>query len=113
MRVSAPLTVVLIALMLWLTFGRASDVLIVMASLPVALAGGVWLLWGLDFHISVAVLIGFIALSGVAVSTARVLLLYLNLALTRREVLAAGDGAESDEPGGGKGCCSHCKSMLY
>src|SRR3546814_4692904 len=67
MRVIAPLTVVLIALMLWLTFGRASDVLIVMASLPVALAGGVWLLWGLDFHLSVAVLVGFIALSGVAV----------------------------------------------
>src|SRR3546814_18150371 len=92
MRVIAPLTVVLIALMLWLTFGRASDVLIVMASLPVALAGGVWLLWGLDFHLSVAVLVGFIALSGVAVETAIVMLVYLNLALQRREGLASGGG---------------------
>src|SRR3546814_3879670 len=92
MRVIAPLTVVLIALMLWLTFGRASDVLIVMATLPVALGGGVWLLWGLDFHLSGAVLVGFIALSGVAVETAIVMLVYLNLALKRREGLASGEG---------------------
>src|SRR3546814_13006020 len=78
--------------MLWLSFGRSSDVLIVMASLPVALAGGVWLLWGLDFHLSVAVLVGFIALSGVAVETAIVMLVYLNLALKRREGLASGEG---------------------
>ena len=88
----APLTVALIALMLWLTFRRLGEVLIVMASLPVALAGGIWLLWYLGFNLSVAVGVGFIALAGVAVETAIVMLVYLNLALKRHraEALAAG-----------------------
>ena len=78
-----PLTVALIALMLWLTFRSGAEVAIVMASLPVALAGGAWLLWLLDFDLSVAVAVGFIALAGVAVETAVIMLLYLNLALRR------------------------------
>ena len=88
----APLTVALIALMLWLTFRRLGEVLVVMASLPVALAGGIWLLWYLGFNLSVAVGVGFIALAGVAVETAIVMLVYLNLALKRHraEALAAG-----------------------
>lgn len=88
----APLTVALIALMLWLTFRRLGEVLVVMASLPVALAGGIWLLWYLGFNLSVAVGVGFIALAGVAVETAIVMLVYLNLALKRQqaEALAAG-----------------------
>jgi Cu(I)/Ag(I) efflux system membrane protein CusA/SilA len=78
-----PVTVALIALMLWLTFRSLGEVLIVMASLPVGLAGGVWLLWSLGFNLSVAVMVGFIALAGVAVETAIVMLVYLNLALKR------------------------------
>ncbi|MBL8687574.1 MAG: efflux RND transporter permease subunit [Rhodospirillaceae bacterium] len=88
LEVVAPLTVVLIALMLWLAFGRAAEVLIVLASLPVALAGGVWLLWWLGFNLSIATAVGFIALAGVAVETAIVMLLYLNLALERRRSVA-------------------------
>ncbi|MSP49017.1 MAG: efflux RND transporter permease subunit [Alphaproteobacteria bacterium] len=87
--VVAPLTVALIALMLWLTFGRGAEVLIVLTSLPVALAGGVWLLWWLEFNLSIAVVVGFIALGGVAVETAIVMLLYLNLALDRRRKASA------------------------
>ncbi len=79
-----PLTVVIIALMLWLTFHRMGEVLIVLASLPVALAGGAWLLWILDYNLSVAVIVGFIALAGVAVETVIVMLVYLNVAMRRR-----------------------------
>ena len=88
----APLTVALIALMLWLTFRRLGEVLVVMASLPVALAGGVWLLWSLGFNLSVAVGVGFIALAGVAVETAIVMLVYLNLALERHRAEALVQG---------------------
>ncbi|MCK6371730.1 MAG: efflux RND transporter permease subunit, partial [Gammaproteobacteria bacterium] len=88
----APLTVALIALMLWLTFRRLGEVLVVMASLPVALAGGVWLLWYLGFNLSVAVGVGFIALAGVAVETAIIMLVYLNLALERHRAEVAAEG---------------------
>jgi len=87
-----PLTVVLIALMLWLTFCSLGEMLIIMASLPVGLAGGVWLLWSLGFNLSVAVMVGFIALAGVAVETAIVMLVYLNIALKRHK-------AEADQAG--------------
>jgi Cu(I)/Ag(I) efflux system membrane protein CusA/SilA len=90
--VVAPLTVVLIALMLWLTFRRGAEVLIVLTSLPVALAGGIWLLWWLGYNLSIAVIVGFIALGGVAVETAIVMLLYLNLALDRRRTVAVSSG---------------------
>jgi Cu(I)/Ag(I) efflux system membrane protein CusA/SilA len=88
----APVTITLIALMLWLALKRGVDVVIVLASLPVALAGGVWLLWWLDYHFSVAVAVGFIALGGVAIETAIVMLVYLNLALQRRRDAAATAG---------------------
>ncbi|WP_114395205.1 efflux RND transporter permease subunit [Oleisolibacter albus] len=92
MTAIVPLTVALIALMLWLTLREGVEVLMVLASLPVALAGGVWLLWGLDFHLSVAVGVGFIALAGVAVETAVIMLVYLTLALKRHAALAAAAG---------------------
>ena len=87
-----PLTVALIALMLWLTFRSLGEVLIVMASLPVGLAGGAWLLWALGFNLSVAVMVGFIALAGVAVETAIVMLVYLDLALARQREAATAEG---------------------
>ncbi|WP_108259896.1 efflux RND transporter permease subunit [Mangrovicoccus ximenensis] len=80
----APATLLTIALMLFLAFKRATEVAILLAALPVALAGGVWLVWALGFELSVAVLVGFIALAGVAVETAIVMLLYLNLAWEKR-----------------------------
>ena len=88
MTLIAPVTIVAIALMLWLTFRRLAEVLIVMASLPMALAGGLWLIWLLDYHLSVAVGVGFIALAGVAVETAIVMLVYLNIAWGRRLIEA-------------------------
>ena len=84
----APATLLIITLMLFLAFNRVTEVAIILAALPVALAGGVWLTWYLGFDLSVAVLVGFIALAGVAVETAIVMLLYLNLAWDRRVRLA-------------------------
>jgi len=84
----APATLLIITLMLFLAFNRVTEVAIILLALPVALAGGVWLIFYLGYSVSVAVLVGFIALAGVAVETAIVMLLYLNLAWDRR-VLAA------------------------
>jgi Cu(I)/Ag(I) efflux system membrane protein CusA/SilA len=73
-----PLTLAIIGLLLYLTFGTVAQTLMVMLSLPFALVGGVWLMWLLDYNLSVAVAVGFIALAGVAAETGVVMLLYLD-----------------------------------
>jgi Cu(I)/Ag(I) efflux system membrane protein CusA/SilA len=79
-RLSAvvPLTLALIALLLYLTFGSVTQMAIVLLSLPFALIGGVWAMWLLHFNLSIAVAVGFIALAGVAAETGVVMLLYLD-----------------------------------
>ena len=84
MRIVVPLTLAIIFLLLYLNFRRVTESLIVMLSVPFALVGGVWLLWLLDYNLSVAVAVGFIALAGVAAETGVVMLLYLDHALTAR-----------------------------
>ena len=73
-----PLTLAVIALLLYLTFGTVAEAAMVMLSLPFALIGGVWAMWLLDFNLSIAVAVGFIALAGVAAETGVVMLLYLD-----------------------------------
>ncbi|HSG65885.1 MAG TPA: efflux RND transporter permease subunit, partial [Gammaproteobacteria bacterium] len=91
LSVVVPFTLAVIVLMLYLHFRRLTDVLLILGSLPVALIGGVWLLWVLDYQVSVAVAVGFIALAGVAAETGVVMLLYLNQAWgDRLERLRAG-----------------------
>ena len=80
LRVVVPITLLIIFGLLYYNFRSAAESLIVMASLPFALAGGVWLMWILGYNLSVAVAIGFIALAGVAAQTAVVLLIYLDQA---------------------------------
>ena len=75
-----PVTLAIIFLLLYLNFRSLTETLIVMLSLPFALAGGIWLLWGLGFNLSVAVMVGFIALAGVAAETGVVMIIYLNQA---------------------------------
>jgi Cu(I)/Ag(I) efflux system membrane protein CusA/SilA len=75
-----PLTLGIIALLLYLTFGTVIETAIVMLSLPFALVGGVWIMWLLDYNLSVAVAVGFIALAGVAAETGVVMLVYLDQA---------------------------------
>jgi Cu(I)/Ag(I) efflux system membrane protein CusA/SilA len=78
LEVVIPLTLAVIALLLYLTFGTVAEMLIVMLSLPFALVGGVWMMWLLDYNLSIAVAVGFIALAGVAAETGVVMLLYLD-----------------------------------
>src|SRR5205085_1766038 len=81
LQVVVPVTLAIIFLLLYLNFRTITETLIVMLSLPFALVGGLWLMWGLGFNLSVAVAVGFIALAGVAAETGVVMLIYLNQAL--------------------------------
>ena len=78
LRVVVPVTLLLIALLLYAHFRSSVESALVLLSLPFALVGGVWLMWALSYHLSVAVAIGFIALAGVAAETGVVMLLYLD-----------------------------------
>jgi len=80
MKIVIPITLLIIFLLLYLNFRRITESLVVMLSVPFALVGGVWLLWALDYNLSVAVAVGFIALSGVAAETGVVMLIYLEKA---------------------------------
>ncbi|WP_339856069.1 efflux RND transporter permease subunit [Pseudohongiella acticola] len=78
-----PLTLLIIAFLLYMAFRGLAEVLIIMATLPMAIAGSSWLLWWLAFDLSVAVAVGFIALAGVAVEIGVIMLIYLNQHRTR------------------------------
>lgn len=93
MRIVVPVTLLIIFLLLYLNFRRLTETLIVMASLPFALVGGVWLMWLLDFNMSVAVAVGFIALAGVAAETGVVMLIYLDQAMQEVTAERAREGA--------------------
>ena len=84
MKIVVPVTLSLIFLLLYLNFRRVTESVIVMLSVPFALVGGVWLMWALDYNLSVAVAVGFIALAGVAAETGVVMLIYLDHALDAR-----------------------------
>jgi Cu(I)/Ag(I) efflux system membrane protein CusA/SilA len=80
LAVVVPLTVAIIALLLYLNFRTVAETAIVLLSLPFAVVGGIWLVWLLGHNLSVAVAVGFIALAGVAAETGVVMLVYLDLA---------------------------------
>ncbi len=77
LKVVVPATLLIIFVLLYLTFGRLDEAALIMATLPFALAGGIWLLWALGHHVSVASAVGFIALAGVAAEFGVIMLLYL------------------------------------
>ncbi len=81
LTVVGPLTLAIILLLLYLNFRRFAEVAIIIGTLPMALIGGLWLLYLLDYDLSVAVGVGFIALAGVAVEIGVVMLVYLNQAM--------------------------------
>jgi len=78
LKIVVPFTLLIIFLLLYLNFRRLAPTLIVMLSVPFALVGGVWLMWLLNYNLSVAVAVGFIALAGVAAETGVVMLIYLD-----------------------------------
>jgi Cu(I)/Ag(I) efflux system membrane protein CusA/SilA len=92
LKVVVPLTLLIIFLLLYLNFGRITETLIVMLSLPFSLIGGLWLLWWLGFNMSVAVAVGFIALAGVAAETGVVMLIYLDHALAEAKARRNSEG---------------------
>ncbi|MCK9261141.1 MAG: CusA/CzcA family heavy metal efflux RND transporter [Azoarcus sp.] len=92
LAVVGPLTLALIFVLLYLNFRRLSETLIVMLSVPFALVGGVWLMWWLDYQMSVAVAVGFIALAGVAAETGVIMLIYLDQAWKAIRARRAAEG---------------------
>ncbi len=80
-----PVTLGIIVLLLYLNFQRFTEVLIILGTLPLALVGGIWLLYALNYDISVAVGVGFIALAGVSVEIGVIMLVYLNQAYRRHQ----------------------------
>jgi Cu(I)/Ag(I) efflux system membrane protein CusA/SilA len=94
LRIVVPVTLLIIFLLLYLNFRSFADTMIVMLSLPFALVGGIWLMWWLGFNLSVAVVVGFIALAGVAAETGVVMLMYLNHALAEIRARREAEGRE-------------------
>jgi copper/silver efflux system protein len=94
LRWVVPAALAIIFLVIWLVFRRFGEVAIILLSLPLALVGGLWLIWALGHAVSIATMIGFIALGGVAAEFGVIMLLYLRQAWERR--LAAGEPATLD-----------------
>jgi Cu(I)/Ag(I) efflux system membrane protein CusA/SilA len=93
LKIVVPVTLSIIFLLLYLNFRSFADTMIVMLSLPFALVGGIWLMWWLGFNLSVAVVVGFIALAGVAAETGVIMLIYLNHALAEIQARRDADGS--------------------
>ncbi len=92
MKIVIPVTLLIIFLLLYLNFRRLTETFIVMLSVPFALVGGVWLMWWLDYNLSVAVAVGFIALAGVAAETGVVMLIYLDHAWEQAQQRCRNEG---------------------
>jgi Cu(I)/Ag(I) efflux system membrane protein CusA/SilA len=94
MKIVVPFTLLIIFVLLYLTFKRFDEAALIMAALPFAVIGGIWLLYLLDYNMSVAAAVGFIALAGVAAEFGVIMLLYLKQAWDAR--VAAGATSEAD-----------------
>ena len=88
LSIVGPVTLAIIVLLLYLNFRRFAEVAIIIGTLPMALIGGLWLLYLLGYDLSVAVGVGFIALAGVAVEIGVVMLVYLNQAIRQHMATA-------------------------
>ncbi|MFZ5545578.1 MAG: efflux RND transporter permease subunit, partial [Pseudomonadota bacterium] len=94
LKVVVPFTLLIIFVLLYLTFRRFGEALLIMATLPFALVGGIWLLYLLGYNLSVAGAVGFIALAGVSAEFGVIMLLYLKQAWEAR--VSAGKTGEAD-----------------
>ena len=92
LSIVGPVTLAIIVLLLYLNFRRFAEVAIIIGTLPMALIGGLWLLYLLDYDLSVAVGVGFIALAGVAVEIGVLMLVYLNQAIREHVQSAESEG---------------------
>lgn len=95
LSIAVPATVLLIFLMLMLHFGKLDRTMLIMLALPFGLVGGIWTIWLAGYNLSVAVVVGFIALGGIAIETAVIMMLYIDAQVrqvkpkTRSEFLEA------------------------
>jgi hypothetical protein len=99
LKVVVPATLVIIFVLLYLTFGRVDEALLIMASLPFALIGGCWLLFLLGHNLSVASAVGFIALAGVSAEFGVIMLLYFE---ARMGCASGGRRGADARPAGGR-----------
>ena len=81
LKVVVPLTIFMVFVLVYLNFGRLTETLIVMLSVPFSLVGGIWLMYWLDYNLSVAAVVGFIGLVGIAAESGMVMLEFLDQAL--------------------------------
>ncbi|WP_395489396.1 efflux RND transporter permease subunit [Cedecea davisae] len=93
LKIVLPFTLLIIFVLLYVTFSRVKDALLIMGTLPFSLIGGVWLLYMLGYNLSVAGAVGFIALAGVAAEFGVIMVLYLNQALDKH---LKTEGGQSD-----------------
>ncbi len=98
LAVIVPITLALIVVLLFLAFRRFAEVLIILLTLPLALAGGIWFLYLLGYNMSIAVGVGFIALAGLTVEISLVMLVFLNAAYAERINIAAAEKRAVDIP---------------
>jgi Cu(I)/Ag(I) efflux system membrane protein CusA/SilA len=89
LKIVVPATLVIIFVLLYLLFRRAAEALLIMLLLPFSLIGGLWLVWLLGHHVSVATVVGFIALAGLAAEFGVVMVIYLDQAIERRTAAGA------------------------
>ena len=82
LKLVVPLTIALVFLLVYLNFGRLTETLIVMLSVPFSLVGGIWLMYWLDYNLSIAAVVGFIGLIGIAAESGMVMLAFIDQALT-------------------------------
>ncbi|EIK51504.1 CzcA family heavy metal RND efflux protein [Stutzerimonas stutzeri TS44] len=93
LKLVVPATLLIIFVLLYLTFGRIDEALLIMLTLPFALTGGVWFLYLMGYNLSVATGVGFIALAGVAAEFGVIMLLYLKHAWSDRQQVGRHDEA--------------------
>ncbi|MDP1550925.1 MAG: CusA/CzcA family heavy metal efflux RND transporter [Nitrosomonas sp.] len=93
LKVVVPITLLMVFLLVYLNFNRLTETLIVMLSVPFSLVGGIWLMYWLDYNMSIAAAIGFIGLIGIAAESGMVMLEFLDQAL--KEVTAKREASGS------------------
>lgn len=94
LKVVVPFTLLIIFVLLYLTFKRFDEALLIMLTLPFALVGGIWLLYLLGYNLSIAGAVGFIALAGVSTEFGVIMLLHLKHAWDAR--IAQGETGTQD-----------------
>ena len=95
LRLVVPVALLIVFVLIYAVFRRVAEAALIMASVPLALVGGLWLVWLLGQAVSVATVIGFIALAGVAAEFGVVMLLYLRQAWDRQRAANPQAGVEA------------------